>query len=330
MQSVYIRCPKCTWEPDETCIWVCAVCKTRWNTFDTHAKCPTCGELYENTQCRRSKGGCGLFSAHKQWYVDYIEPKKASGVPRFWKKEIGYPVTSTDKIWIELSLPWIVSQFETLNLRSPKTIIPPDIYAKYEFKNSEDDAWFLLGEIGRILDIDTSEIKLVFVAAESPEMPEEELTAIALASTGEEESKWNFEPVPNVYWLKLNQLYDVDELIVALAQKLLRRKILMELEAHSTNDCIVALAAIAFGFGIFMANTYFKFSRWQKGNSKGWRMQRQAYPPEQVIAYAMAWLAYYRDEDVSWKQYFNKTMLKYFDQSYTYIGQNKAECNLPN
>ena len=52
-------------------------------------------------------------------------------------------------------------------------------------------------------------------------------------------------------------------------------------------------------------------------------MQKSGGLPEPIIAYTLAWLAYYRDEDVSWKQYLNRTMKKYFEKSYAWIGQNK-------
>ena len=39
-------------------------CGTQWNTFDTGGVCPTCGEVFEYTQCLR----CALLSPHKAWY----------------------------------------------------------------------------------------------------------------------------------------------------------------------------------------------------------------------------------------------------------------------
>jgi hypothetical protein len=57
---------------------------------------------------------------------------------------------------------------------------------------------------------------------------------------------------------------------------------------------------------------------------QGWQMKKSGYLPEQVIAYAMAWLANYRNEDVSWKKYLNKTMLKYFDKCFKYLNNQKS------
>ncbi len=65
MEKGKIYCPKCEWEPDALSVWQCLpVCGTVWNTFATGGVCPTCGEVFKQTQCRR----CGHFSLHLEWY----------------------------------------------------------------------------------------------------------------------------------------------------------------------------------------------------------------------------------------------------------------------
>jgi hypothetical protein len=327
MQSVYVRCPKCIWEPDGSAYWKCSDCKTVWNTFETAAKCPTCARQYEVTLCPPRRGGCGQINVHKDWYVNYIQPKQPPSSLAFWKKHIQYPVSIDDKAWIELSLLWLIEKFQPDYFRSLNAIIPQRLYSRYDFKNSEEDAEFLLAEIGQMVGIDVSEIKLVYLSDVSIEMPEEELTAIALESTGDEESKPNFDPVPNVLWISVYWLNDVDMLVVSLAQKLIRRKILMELKTGNINGAVVALAMVAFGFGIFMGNTYYRSGQWETDNHSDWRRKKYGYPPEQVIAYAMAWLTHYRHEDTSWRKYLDKTILKDFEQSYQYIDEHLDEIN---
>ena len=65
MKDIMIRCPKCGWEPRKHDLWVCDDdCGCEWNTFDTGRKCPDCGKLWQDTQCRR----CGKWSPHLDWY----------------------------------------------------------------------------------------------------------------------------------------------------------------------------------------------------------------------------------------------------------------------
>ena len=79
------------------------------------------------------------------------------------------------------------------------------------------------------------------------------------------------------------------------------------------------LVAIVYGFGIFLGNTHFSYSSFSDFHGSGWQTSTTGYLPEQVIAYAMAWLCYYRKEDDSWKSMLNKTMLRFFEQSMDYI-----------
>jgi len=124
-------------------------------------------------------------------------------------------------------------------------------------------------------------------------------------------------------WIEMEQLKDPMSLIATMSHELAHYKLLGEYRMEENDELLTDLTAIAFGFGIFMGNLSFKFAQWTGSTHQGWRMRKSGYLPEQVIAYAMAWLAHYRNEDLSWKHYLNKTMRKYFDQSYEYIKRNK-------
>ena len=58
-----IRCPLCTWSPDESARWTCK-CLHCWNTFDTGGICPACLHQWTSTQCL----ACGGWSPHSDWY----------------------------------------------------------------------------------------------------------------------------------------------------------------------------------------------------------------------------------------------------------------------
>ena len=60
-----ILCPKCEWQPSDRDLWQC-YCGHVWNTFHTYGKCPKCGHVHKNTQCR----ACHEWSPHPDWYVN--------------------------------------------------------------------------------------------------------------------------------------------------------------------------------------------------------------------------------------------------------------------
>jgi len=67
MDSIRIRCPKCSWEPDGQPYWMCS-CGHSWDTFSTGGRCPACGKAWEQTQCIEDAGGCPKWSPHFDWY----------------------------------------------------------------------------------------------------------------------------------------------------------------------------------------------------------------------------------------------------------------------
>ncbi len=86
MDDIIIRCPKCHWQPDGRPHWQCT-CGTVWNTFDTAARCPGCGKVWDYTQCvDHSIGGCSALSPHLDWYdgLDDVVDKLKEEIKERW------------------------------------------------------------------------------------------------------------------------------------------------------------------------------------------------------------------------------------------------------
>lgn len=332
MQDVRIRCPKCDWEPDDSCIWMCTVCKTRWNTFTTKGCCPTCGKVYEETQCIRRKGGCDEMSPHLDWYEKeevLKSDKQGSKINWFWKNRNKPPITKEDKIWVATNLLWLAELFEPVYFKSLITITPDNIDFDRYFTGAEADAQFILEKLTSLMRIDLWEIQLMFFSNRPTEFSE----GIVATPSDKIKGSWNSPTGKYVdnglghkeIWVELDQIKDPSSLIATMAHELANLKLLYEYQIEKKDVFLADLTTIAFGFGIFMGNSYFKFSQWTGTTHQGWNMRRTGYLPEQVMAYAMAWLAHYRNEDIEWKQYLNRPMKKYFERSFEYIKQNIGE-----
>jgi len=325
MSQVIIRCPKCYWEPDKRSRWVCDVCNTRWHTFETGGICPGCGKAFEETACSKRKGGCGKMSPHKDWYKQIVTENKPkpSGSFWFWRNNDQPPVTENDRKWIEESLVYLADIFELWYFKSFKTITPDKQYFDHNFTGTEADAEYIFARLVSLMNIDAWEIRLMFSMSKSAN--------VAGAPSGGINESWSGSLSRYVdnglgdkeIWIGIELLNDPVKLIAILSHELARYKLLTEYQVADDDGLLIDIAAVAFGFGIFKGNSYFKFSQWTSSSRRGWEMQKSGYLPEQVIAYAMAWLAYYRDEDIGWKAYLNKTMKKYFEQSHRYIDSNK-------
>lgn len=326
MKKVHISCPKCGWEPDETCKWRCSVCKTVWNTFTTKADCPGCGKVYEDTICLKSKGGCGQISPHKDWYQE-VEVKSGFKSIFSWRKSNELSVTANDKRWVEQSLLFLAELFEPAYFKSLNTITPDKSYFDRDFTGTEEDAEFILERLISVMHIDAWEIQLMFYSNKPTSFGE------GITATPQDKLKGGWKTSSGRYvdnglgykeiWIELEELKDTVSLISTVAHELAHYKLLGEYRMEENDELLTDLTAIGFGLGIFMGNSYFKFSQWTGNTHQGWQMRKSGYLPEHVIAYAMAWLAHYRNEDVSWKHYLNKTIKKYFERSYEYIQRNQ-------
>jgi len=266
-------------------------------------------------------------SPHADWY-EYITKEPTNlGSLFFGKKKNILPITNGDKKWIEDSLLLLADMFEPMFFKSLITITPDKQYFDYNFNGAEVDAKFILEKVASIMNVKLWEIQLMFYSDEPTKFSE------GIVATPQEKLKGGWNSPSGKYvdnglgnreiWIELRLLKDPINLIARIAHELVNYKLQGEYGIEEKNEYLSDLASIGFGFGIFLGNSYFKSSQWTGTSHQGWRMKRNGYLPEQMIAYSMAWLAHYRNEDISWEHYLNKTMRKYFEQSYEYIAQNK-------
>jgi len=316
IEGTHVSCPKCGWEPSEGDIWVCDVCQTRWNTFKTHGKCPGCGKVFIDTACLKSKGGCGQFSLNAQWYesIEVKEPTSKKKFTWFWQKKNEPPITDAGRKWVENALLTLVEVFDEEYFKSLPTITPDKNYFDHEFDGTESDAEYILGRLMSIMRIDPAKIKLMFFSNPGPIYSGGLNTvnvhkANTLANTAG--LYRNSAVDPKEMWIETSIIKNKIALISLMAHQLAHYKLLGERRRLIKNDeSLTDLTAVVFGFGIFIGNA-------------------QLYLPDLVIAYALAWLAYYRQEDTSWKHYLNKTVKKYFERSLSYIEKNAADMKWP-
>jgi hypothetical protein len=308
---------------------MCDECRTKWNTFETHAKCPGCGKVFRDTACLRSKGGCGQMSLNADWYQEIETPDKPK---RIWSFLFGGsknepPVTEADQKWIGENLLYLSELFTPEVFKSFVTITPDVKHFNHRFTGIEEDAEFILQTVAPIMNVKPWEIQLMYFS-EWPTRFQEGITA---TPSDKIHDRWNpraDELVDKGFghkeiWLELEQLKDPIALTATIATQVAAYKLTAEYALGEDVKLLADFTAIALGFGIFKANSYFKFSQWQGNTHHGWQMRKEGGLPEPVIAYTMAWLAHYRNEDISWKHYLNPTVKKYFEKSYAYIAQNK-------
>ena len=66
-EGVY-ACPGCKKSPPIGPLWKCSACAAEFDTFDTHAQCPTCGMQFQQTRCFE----CGAVNPINAWATHTI------------------------------------------------------------------------------------------------------------------------------------------------------------------------------------------------------------------------------------------------------------------
>lgn len=119
--------------------------------------------------------------------------------------------------------------------------------------------------------------------------------------------------------IERDQLKNTSSLIATISHELSHLILLGEARLEENDEYLTDLCAIAYGFGIFIGNTRHNFSSFATSGGYGWQSSSQGYLPEQVIAYAMAWLATARQEKTDYSSFMDKSLKKYFEQSLKYL-----------
>ena len=243
----------------------------------------------------------------------------------FWNKKKKIPITKEDKVWVEECLNWLRIKIGEKSFSEIRTVTPTKDFYSRDFDGTEKDAEFILERTMELMRIQEANIRLEFFSESPIEMED----GTILTTPGDLKGFWSsaagtFEQNENetIISIEIQQLQNPVSLIATISHELAHHILLGKNKIEENDEYLTDLTAIMYGFGIFIGNSRFHFSSFATGSGFGWQANGQGYLPEQIIAYAMAWLAKERNEKPDYNQYLNKTMKKYFDESYKYLKEN--------
>lgn len=122
--------------------------------------------------------------------------------------------------------------------------------------------------------------------------------------------------------LNRDLLNEPDNLIATFAHELAHEKLLGELKLKVNDEFLTDLATVFFGFGIFNANTSFRFNQ----DYEKWAYASAGYLSQDEWSYCLALLAFMRYEDnPDWAQHLNATIRKEFHKNLEYLLENEDD-----
>jgi len=234
-------------------------------------------------------------------------------------------VTQDDKNWIEEAFLWLEQQYGSDFLKNVRTIEPTREFFPFEFNGKEESAEHATKIICDFMQIIDVKIDLHYFSDKPQELNE------GIVTTQSNEIFYNenrnvlgtyTEEGINHYSIGIEQenLKNPINLISTLAHELSHLKLLGEGRLEENDEELTDLNTIALGFGIFTANSIFRFEQWQGISNQGWQANKSGYIPEQVATYALALLTNYQKiEKPSWAKYLNKSVRSMFDKNMLYL-----------
>lgn len=244
----------------------------------------------------------------------------------FWNRKKKLPITQEDKIWIDEELNWLRSEFGEAHFMEIRTITPTENFYSRDFDGTEKDAEYILERTMAFMAITDTEIKLEFFSDQALEMDYGTILATPADMNGYYDgAAGTYHQTENetIIAIETEQLKNPISLIATISHELSHQILLGEERIEENDEFLTDLTAITYGFGIFIGNARFNFSTFITSNESGWRSSSQGYLPEQIIGYAMAWLAKERNEKTDYSQFLNTSLKKYFHQSLEYLIENE-------
>ena len=240
----------------------------------------------------------------------------------FWNKKKKLPITKEDKVWVDEDLNWLKTEFGQEHFMEVQTVTPTKDFYERTFDGTEKDAEFILERTMELMNIQNVDIKLEFFSNSPIEMADGTiLTTPADLNGSWKSASGTYEQTENgtIISIETGQLKNPISLIATISHELAHQILLGENRIEENDEFLTDFTAIVYGFGIFIGNSRFQFS----SQGFGWQSSSQGYLPEQIIAYAMAWLSKQRNEKTEYSKYLNKSMKKYFDQSFEWLTENE-------
>jgi hypothetical protein len=205
------------------------------------------------------------------------------------------PCDPAAKRWVEDRLQWLAQQFGLHILLERPVILPTSEYFPDPWDGSTKAARRMFRRVCGYMHVDPDSIELKFFSDGTKSLfPADLATGFAVGTWSEGEDVWR----KGVIRLGKSILDRPADLVGVIAHELSHQRLLGEGRLDRDcfdNELLTDLTAIFHGFGVFLANNPRK-STGRLSYWPGTRLYMPEYLSEPMIGYAMAHIAWFRDE----------------------------------
>lgn len=230
------------------------------------------------------------------------------------------PCDPSAKRWVEDSLRWLTRQFGYHILLERPIILPTAEYFPDPWDGSTKAARKLFRRVCTYMDVDEGAVELKFINDPTPNALHrlDPSRGFAAATWAPAEDSWKKSTIR----LEKGGLDSPMNLVGYLSHELSHQRLLGEGRWSADrydNELLTDLTAVFHGFGVFLANNPRK-STGELGRWPGTSLYRPEYLSEPMFGYAMAHIAWVRDErSPAWARHLRWAQRAVFKQGVRYL-----------
>lgn len=237
------------------------------------------------------------------------------------------PIPEEQQRWIDNSFLRLASLVGANRLLEATVILPTPEHFPDPFDRSEDALQRMCARVATQMGMNPAEIDVTLFATGY------ELTRKLVPFHSGESSGaggvYHHDPEARPH-IEVNeeQLKDPMSLVATLTHELghimLLRPGLVD-HADPQMEPLNDLLTLFLGFGIFTANSAFRFEQHQDGRSQGWSVKRHGYLSEEQLGYALARFAFERRETKpTWMAFLDTNVKAYMKRSAAWLSETRA------
>lgn len=255
-----------------------------------------------------------------------LRPTRREVVGVWWKKS-DCPVREEERLWIEDSLDWFVSEFGTGTLSRP--VVVPDVsWFPNGYSGSEDDVRAVFGKICERVDVPADRVLLEL----EPDEPDELLEHLPMYHSEASGAcgQWHRRDGATVVTVDMKLAQRPVAVVATIAHELGHERLLGERRIdpdRRDGEPLTDLFTVFFGFGIFNANAAFEFQLnfgpddpGRRYGASSYRTNRLGYLTEAMYGYALARYLWLRGERVpDWADRLDTNPREWMKQGLRYL-----------
>jgi hypothetical protein len=233
------------------------------------------------------------------------------------------PCDPAAKVWVEGRLKWLSEQFGLHILLERPIILPTNEFFPDPYDGSSKAVRRMFRRVCQYMEVDPDavELKLFNDRKAGPMSAIDPTLDFAVGTWQGSDEPWQ----KNIVRIERSGFDRPADLVGTMAHELAHQRLLGECRADAEafdNELLTDLAATYHGFGVFLANNP-KKSTGKLEYWPGTTLRRPEYLSEAMLAYAMAHIAWFRDEDrPAWAKALRWAPRAAFKEALRYLQEN--------